>query len=319
MTPEKKPIFHYENGVPIFDSQRIDDLEREQEEAKQRDAKYKDTQLKINKGVMVYTGVLAACSILTGGISLWQTHITSQTVTEMQSTREQTKRDNATAIVAQQHVAETALNASQSNFQKSIDTAGTQFRQTLEQMKGQTRVEQEAANAAKSAADTARVALFASQRPWFGVSEVEVLQYEPTDPTKPMRFQISLKNTGGTPAREVNSFGLVAAYPFGTDGPSDEDWRRLMSYFGSSKERYVAPPAATRKILVDSSKKSGEGIDFWSAYRQAVLNRSLFLYYFGQLTYLGQGGELHTTKYCVWLADPDHKQFAFCSRGNEMD
>jgi hypothetical protein len=50
--PERKPIFHYEGNVPVFDPQGIDNSAREQEEAKKRDAKYRDAQLTVDRRLM---------------------------------------------------------------------------------------------------------------------------------------------------------------------------------------------------------------------------------------------------------------------------
>ena len=62
--------FHYENGVPVFDTDaRLKEVEREQEAAKKRDEYYKTEQLRIDRRVMWFTGMLVLCTAATGGIS----------------------------------------------------------------------------------------------------------------------------------------------------------------------------------------------------------------------------------------------------------
>jgi hypothetical protein len=63
-----------EGDIPVFDSE-LDAIRREQAAAKQRDENYKDAQLSINRKMMLFTGFLVLCSLLTGGISIYQAHV----------------------------------------------------------------------------------------------------------------------------------------------------------------------------------------------------------------------------------------------------
>lgn len=159
-------IIHYEGGVPIV-GDRLDKVEHEQEAARKRDQQYKDGQLKTNRRMVLFTGVLAFCSILGGIISAWQAHIASRTIGEMQAARKQTKADNANAITAQQAIAQDSLAKSQTNFEKTSQNAENAFR--------------------------------ADQRAWIGISAVNG---EPTA-NEIWKINIVYRNSGRTPARNL--------------------------------------------------------------------------------------------------------------------
>jgi hypothetical protein len=80
------------------------------------------------------------------------------------------------------------------------------------------------------------------QRAWFGISDFEILQYDPNDTTKPFRMQIVFRNSGKTPARQISELGVFQVYSSNFSGPTDEDWKTFLNYFTQSKERYVAAP-----------------------------------------------------------------------------
>jgi hypothetical protein len=68
-------------GVPLFET-KLEKIEREQAEAKNRDTLYRGEQLKINRQqlkvnsrLMVFTGLLVFTSVVTGGISLYQARV----------------------------------------------------------------------------------------------------------------------------------------------------------------------------------------------------------------------------------------------------
>lgn len=156
------------------------------------------------------------------------------------------------------------------------------------------------------------------ERPWFGISDFKVLQYEPDDPKKPFRFQISFRNSGKTPARQITTAAMFAAYPPNSLGPTDSDWKALLDLFSKSKERYVAAPDATRNIIVDTSMAPLSS-EFMAQNNFAIKQHTSFFYYFGQITYLDIDDKVRTTKFCLVLAQPETKQFAHCIKGNDMN
>jgi len=56
-------IVHYEGGIPVFNT-RLNKLEDDAREAKDRDDKYKQEQLKLNRRLVWFTGVLAVVGLI---------------------------------------------------------------------------------------------------------------------------------------------------------------------------------------------------------------------------------------------------------------
>jgi hypothetical protein len=156
------------------------------------------------------------------------------------------------------------------------------------------------------------------ERAWFGVSSFDVLQYDPDDPKKPFSFQIWFRNSGKTPARQIHALGTFAAYNSRNAGPTEADWNTFLGFFSKSIERYVAAPNATRRMIINSSADQTT-TDFITQNSLAIKNHALFLYFFGQATYVDIDNKPHTTKFCLVLADLETKQFAYCGKGNDMD
>jgi hypothetical protein len=156
------------------------------------------------------------------------------------------------------------------------------------------------------------------ERAWFGISDFEILQYDPSDTKKPFRFEVLFRNTGKTPALQIHTFGMFAVYNSWHSGPTDADWKTFLEYFSQSKERYVAAPNAVRKVIFDSSMDAVAN-DFIVRNSPAIKQGTQFLYYFGQATYIDINNRPHTTKFCLVLAQPETKQLAHCGKGNEMD
>ena len=73
-TGERKG-FHYEGGVPVFDIHRIDELERKETEAREREREYTRQQLNLNRWMVRFTCLLVICSSITGGIGAYQAHV----------------------------------------------------------------------------------------------------------------------------------------------------------------------------------------------------------------------------------------------------
>jgi uncharacterized protein YukE len=156
------------------------------------------------------------------------------------------------------------------------------------------------------------------QRAWFGISDFETLQFDPDDSTKPFRMQIVFHNSGKTPARQINQLGMLRFYASEFSGPTDTDWKEFLGDFTKSKERYVAAPNAARKAIFDSSMDKPTN-DYLLRNYAAIKGGTLVLYYFGQATYIDVNDRPHTTRFCLFLAQPERKQLAYCGKGNEMD
>jgi hypothetical protein len=156
------------------------------------------------------------------------------------------------------------------------------------------------------------------ERAWFGISDFEVVQYDPDNPTKPFRIQILFRNSGKTPARQIHALGIfnvLKSTPDGpVDGPTEADWNVFMGFFNKSRERYVTAPNAIRKYIVTDSNNNIITTSYPS-----IKDHSVFAYYYGQATYIDINERLHTTRFCLLLAEPETKQLAHCGKGNDMD
>lgn len=192
--PERKSIFHYEGNVPVFDPQGIDDLAREQEEAKKRDAKYRDAQLAVNQRLMVFTGVLAICGILAGGVSVWQAHIANETLTEIRNGKADTNRI-ITASETQAGTAQKIADASNRNAAAAEKFSGSADSINLETAKavGQfTRLADATQRAAKTAQDTLHV----SERAYIAFGS-------PTEEFDKKFIHLLITNSGHIPSGKV--------------------------------------------------------------------------------------------------------------------
>jgi hypothetical protein len=67
-------VFHIEGGIPVFNT-RLDQIQREQEEAKQRDEQYRKEQLRLNRRMTWFTGLLVFIGFLGFLINAYQSHI----------------------------------------------------------------------------------------------------------------------------------------------------------------------------------------------------------------------------------------------------
>jgi len=309
-----KPPFHVEDGIPIFD--RLSEVEREQAESKKRDKEYKDKQLSLDRKMVLFTFLLVICTAVVGVINAWQARIASRSAKAAESAATTASNTLIEIKTSSTDTHELAVQA-KNQADRTKDVAD----RALDQAKATNLLAAQAKRQADIARDAMNSTIEASKldgRAWFGVSDFEILQYDPSDTKKPFRFQISFRNTGKTPARQINESGIFQVYDSRLSGPTDADWKTFLGYFSQSKERYVAAPNATRKAIFDSSMDAATH-EFIVRNYPAIKQGTQFLYYFGQATYLDINDRPHTTKFCLVLAQPETKQLAHCGKGNEMD
>jgi hypothetical protein len=129
----------------------------------------------------------------------------------------------------------TRLTAVEQDFQRTAKDSEKSIRAT----------QVEAARALTASIESSE----ADQRAWFGVSNFEVSQYDPSDPQKPFRVYLGLRNSGKTPALQIRVTGMFQVYDSKVDGPTDGDWSALQGFFNQEKGRYIAAPNATRALI----------------------------------------------------------------------
>jgi hypothetical protein len=156
----------------------------------------------------------------------------------------------------------------------------------------------------------------ADQRAWFGISDFEVLYYDPIDSSTPFRMQIIFRNSGKTPALRVRLATRMWASDSIVDGPGDAEIRQVEDSVKATRERYVTAPGASRKaIFLDN----GTARNMVTSNYKAIQERKRFFYFFGQIDYDDVYQRPHTTRFCLWLAEPETKQLAHCENDNEMN
>lgn len=121
----------------------------------------------LTKLEVVFAGIIATATFAYCCFSGWQLVLLRQQIGLTQVAVQQAKTDNATAIDAQQKIAQNSLAKSQQNFQQSMDSASEQTR--------------------------------LDQRAWVSVTEVTGIP----EVEKPWHVQVLIRNTGKTVAKGV--------------------------------------------------------------------------------------------------------------------
>lgn len=163
---------HFEGGVPVLET-RLERIEREQTEAKDRDTLYKDEQLEINRQqlrvntlLMIFTFFLVLASAITSSISLYQARISK-----------------ISAIAARDAVAVASrtLDETQTSNARQAESNRVSLNATIDNF-------------------------HLDQRAWVGVDNIVGA------PVKGQPFVITtyVKNTGKTPAMNVHAWKHVA-------------------------------------------------------------------------------------------------------------
>jgi hypothetical protein len=211
-------------------------------------------------------------------------------LTEMTNSRLQAKTDSASAITAQQAIAQTSLSTSQGNFDKSSQSAENTFRD--------------------------------EQRAWIGVTRQTLEQFEEK---KAVVIGVSITNAGKTPARnlKIRVRTIVTNYPI--NGPAQEDiagLRKAPWILGpamSPQGQYsitIGKDQLVGQILTEENKRIVQGtIDRFPL----IKSKTLFLYDVGEVSYEDVSRRTHLTTFCVFLADPETKFVAFCPEFNEIE
>lgn len=192
-------VFHYEGGVPIFDTDaRLNKVESEQEAARKRDENYRTEQLKIDRRMMLFTGVLTVCTIATGGISIWQATIAHRSA-------------------------------------GAAESAATTAKDTLTEIQRGATDTHTLAEATKSTAETAHNTLINSQKT-FEIDERPYLVPENNHPVfalhglvpnEKLSVNVDFKNIGKTPAlEEITDMHLVLY----TDPVHDTNEKRMIRF-----------------------------------------------------------------------------------------
>lgn len=273
-----------------------DVLKREEADRKKRDEEYKQRQLRITEGLAVLTFFL----VLGNGIYdyfMWN----------------QSKTARIAADAAQESAA--AANNAARVAGNTLISSKESAKKTLTEMKAQSKAMQDAANAARSQADTSQRALDATiesshldERPWVTVVRF-VLSNEP-DGNKPFNVSCFLINSGKTPAVGVSELAvaeILTAAPNTTWAVTDKGDRTS----GSSS---VLPPGITNFSTHPSYDRPQPEI--LSRYFQHQAG----IYVSGRLFYKDIFNRPHWTDFCAsHIYGTQLTSFTMCPIGNDLD
>jgi hypothetical protein len=176
---DEDEIVHYEGGIPVFNT-RLDKLEKDSREAKDRDDKYKQEQITLNRRLVWFTGVLAVVGLAGSAISGYQAHVAK-----------------INAIAAQDNAKAASDNATTSaGILEEMKKSGTDTHKLAVAAGSQAIAAQTTASAAHSAAVIAKDTLHISERAY-------VTQGSPQIDTAKSFITIPIVNSGHIPSGKV--------------------------------------------------------------------------------------------------------------------
>lgn len=195
------------------------------------------------------------------------------------------------------------IRAAVSKMQGAVDQLGSQVKELKKSAKESDRLAiatEKTAQAAKDGIVTNRNAIQLENRAWLGVTNETVVQFETGKPTK---VDITLINTGKTPASHVMEGADVQPYTLIPDTPL---------LFGLTPTASI-PPQGSHILHITSNAKL-DGIT-----KAKIEGKVLVLVFRGTVQYEDFNKIQRTTSVCMFMSDPATKQLSFCETGNDMD
>jgi hypothetical protein len=187
------------DGDAILLPDRVDQLERDAEDAKERDKEYKDEQLKLDRRMATFTGLLVVTSLISGGISIWQATLARKSANAAKSAAETAQRTLTEIHKGGTDTHQLAESASNQVLEMKRNGNDTHFlAQAAERQAANT---ERLATEAKISAQTTHQALVLDQRPWVLAEHIE-LDHEPIF-NQSFWFNGWISNSGKTPATNV--------------------------------------------------------------------------------------------------------------------
>jgi hypothetical protein len=156
------------------------------------------------------------------------------------------------------------------------------------------------------------------QRAWVGVIDATTVDFSEKEP---WNLKLTFFNSGKSPAKKVQ---FSVAYEFSDvplSGPSPQAIQILSYRPGHS----IAPQGHFTEAIghptLGQPPQGGEALGFQTLISkfQDIKAKKITLYYFGKVKYEDISGHPRETQYCLFLADPDTKQPAFCDGFNDLN
>jgi hypothetical protein len=161
------------------------------------------------------------------------------------------------------------------------------------------------------------------QRAWVGVSDSRLAQFEAN---KSIRVEITLTNSGNTPARDAHeSTGYALSRIYLREPPKEATARldKLLPQRSANplppQGRFVTRLGDIPPVGANASPEDLGGVAVVRESYDAIKSKVEILYVFGEYEYRDISGRSHTTRFCVFISDPDTKEVQFCDGFNQID
>ncbi len=210
--------YHLEDGIPVLDT-KLDEIQREQVEAKKRDKQYSDEQLRLNRKMAWFTAALVFTSAVAGAIGVWQARIANKSANAAESAAQTAKDTLGEMKQGGTDTHELAVQAGIQAYASRRQSVNTELIARAAQRQAATSTV--ASDAAKASADTAIKELELSERPWVDAQIVidGPVEFNVNGVNVHLKFQ--LVNTGRSPALATHiSPRMISMF---SEGPAAAD------------------------------------------------------------------------------------------------
>jgi hypothetical protein len=180
----------------------------------------------------------------------------------------------------------------------------------------------ESADAARTSADAATGQLIQmttqaedDQRAWIGVTDIRITQLNPTNPALPFITQISVSNSGKTPAINLKRASAYMISSSAASGPKPEYVKTIEDKIRGIRDHIAVPPNGINTL------EASDGGDYVIPKWSAICGKTEMLYVYGRLEYEDIAKRGHATTFCYYLKEPTSEppQFASCEAYNDMN
>lgn len=277
--PDNDGIVHYEAGIPVF-NKRLNDLEDEARKAKDRDDQYKDEQLKLNRRLVWFTGVLAAVGLIGGAISGYQAHVAKINA--------DAARDNADAA---------------KGMVEEMKKSSTDTHDLAVAAKGQASAAQAAATAAQGTVRILKEQFQKDQRPYVAIVGCQMLAFKTKTAGiathgEPLMVSVEFKNVGKSPALNLrfHRHVIFGQAIFDQLRPDPIDSKKTDDTFDQGETSFTTAISLKDTFSNDTADVRDDEMLTWNGAEPVIA--------FGRFTYEDDFGHSYCTPFARRLLNP---------------
>jgi len=286
---------HHMQPAPFTDeglviNTRLLAIEREQREEKVEQHKYNENQLRFNKWLTVFTGLLFATSIIADCLMIVQLRVAKVSADAAYSAVQEGKR-SADAAESSLVLNGEAINENKKALEQTMNQNREALKSTIAQ--------------GQKALDTNIALSWIDQRPWVSIGRFQ-LSAE-VEEGKDIQIKLWYENSGKTPALNLTSQSVVLLWegepPF-TDFQPPTNVKSTLTLLPGSKYDFFSPgpwiPPAVSVVGYKAKKQA--------------------LYIHALLRYTDMLRQSHTTRVCAYhMLDRPLGEFTYCAAGNSSE